>query len=173
MNGEVGADTLIVIGSSNREGDESRFSNRFSSVITAYAPGEDILVLDHDGGYYDVQSGTSVSAALVSGLIANWLTRIDVAAKLNKTDTMMEHYTKKIKAFVKEVAAYATGPQSDIKVVGTHDYVPCDTPLSRPAPLSKDPPCYTVRDKTGMVYSVPGAQCVGVSSVRSSTRWTV
>ncbi len=114
MDGEVGADTLIVVGASDRNGAEASFSNRFPSAITAYAPGKDVLVLD-ESGQYGPQSGTSISTALVSGLVANWLKRDDIATKLDKAGTPRQDYTKKIKAFVKEAAAYATNPDKTIK----------------------------------------------------------
>ncbi|KAK0622521.1 hypothetical protein B0T14DRAFT_149493 [Immersiella caudata] len=114
MDGEVGADTLILIGSSDHAGGSARFSNRFSGAITAYAPGEDIVVIDHDGGY-DVHSGTWILVALVSGIIAHWHARPFMAAKLSKGGTLPGDFTKKVKELMKEAAAYATDPNSDIK----------------------------------------------------------
>lgn len=64
------ADSSIIVGSVNRNGELSRFSN-FGSCLSVVAPGESVHVAFSNGtNGYKLSSGTSLSTAVVAGLVA-------------------------------------------------------------------------------------------------------
>ncbi|KAK4446236.1 hypothetical protein QBC34DRAFT_469965 [Podospora aff. communis PSN243] len=168
MNGEVAADTLIVAGASNKDGlrwtgiinGEQMGSNNFASV-TAYAPGEDVRAVVSGG--LGPATGTSVAAGYISGLIAGWLVRSDIRDRLGQENPSGLVFTRRVKAFVREVAVYATNPSKTAKgksfpLVGTYDYIPCipDPVATLPAASGS-----RIRDENGVVYTVNGLTCQG------------
>lgn len=61
---------LLSIGSINKYGDISYFSNYGQNKVDIFAPGEDILVASYDNNSgYNTASGTSYSAPIVAGVI--------------------------------------------------------------------------------------------------------
>ncbi|KAJ4293023.1 hypothetical protein N0V88_005687 [Collariella sp. IMI 366227] len=137
--GFVGQDTLIVVGGTDQDGKiwkaGNAGSNRFFSLITAFAPAQVIKCAAPSGPDAEQeQSGTSCSTALVSGLIATFLDRADLQGQLQVPGSV----AARVKAFVKEAAQYHTDqsiidPESGapLNVLGTHNYVPCNTPVTQ------------------------------------------
>jgi subtilisin family serine protease len=60
---------VIAVGSSDRRGGISRFSNRGARTVDLLAPGEDILSTERDGEY-SFSTGTSMAAPHVTGALA-------------------------------------------------------------------------------------------------------
>jgi subtilisin family serine protease len=113
---------MIVVGAVDKFAKNvAYFSNRWTSIITAYAPGEEARCAAH-GTVNDFKTvdGTSGAAAIVSGLVATFLGRADFLATVaGGVDTV----PVAMKAWVKMVAEYHGG--TALPVIGTHDYVPC------------------------------------------------
>jgi hypothetical protein len=136
--GFVGEDSLIVVGGTDQEGklwkEDRGGTNRFFSIITAYAPGSQMTCADpSDIDAVQQQAGTSCSTALVSGLIATFLDRADLQATLQVPGSVAAH----VKSFVKDAAQHHTDQSAidpdagaPLNVLGTHNYVPCDTPAT-------------------------------------------
>ncbi|OAT07954.1 hypothetical protein BDBG_16924 [Blastomyces gilchristii SLH14081] len=59
---------LIVVGATNEDGHLADFSH-YSNWMTTFAPGEDVYAPTLDEGGYETDDGTSLSVALVSGLV--------------------------------------------------------------------------------------------------------
>lgn len=83
--------SVIAVGSVGRNDVASSFSNK-GSQLDVVAPGEDIVIANHTGGYNEA-SGSSFSAALVSGAVSlllsvsPGLTPLQVSELLNTTST--------------------------------------------------------------------------------------
>ncbi|KAF1988122.1 hypothetical protein K402DRAFT_41395 [Aulographum hederae CBS 113979] len=107
--------------------------------------------------------GTSISTAIMSGVIANWLTRPDFRTIMRNTPR--GDRSKTLKAHVIEVAAYATdlGP-GKVSVIGTYDCIPCEHFPGVPAPsfeLTVNPIRHLVRGEDGILHAITGMTCTG------------
>ena len=146
------ADSLIVVGGTNRHGDiwleqlGTRLigTNQFLRLITVWAPGA-VMTCAQAGSTGGVKQdrGTSLATAQVSALVATFLLRPDLVGRLQTPGSVAVN----VKRFVVEAALFHTGDRYDtIKVLGTHNYVRCNNPT--PPPLV-DPA--TKRDENGVV----------------------
>lgn len=167
MPESVAADTLIVVGATDNQGRVRSQSNKFTSVITAYAPGAELTLLSFENQLKWMSGGTSAATALTSGLIATFLARPDLETELGlQGGGSLLNTVKLVKTFVKKAAQYATDPdKGDVHVIGTYNYVPCDDEAHETHPLNNTNPERPVvwQIQTKQVYKVPNAQCVGAS----------
>ena len=141
--GRAGETSLIVVGGTDPNGliwadADGSGTNRFFSIISIFAPASFMSVARRDGGFVD-DKGTSLSAGIVSGLVATFLDRPDLAGRFRPGSVASD-----MKAFLRDVVApYHT----DLKTgamprIGTFNYVPCPgdvalakrvgTPIRRP-----------------------------------------
>ncbi len=142
--GRAGETSLIVVGGTDPNGLiwadlDGSGTNRFFSIISIFAPGSFMSVARKGGGFVD-DKGTSLSAGIVSGLVATFLDRADLAGRFRPGSVASD-----MKAFLRDVVApYHT----DLKTgamprIGTYNYVPCPvdnnglvkrvgTPIRRP-----------------------------------------
>ncbi|MFA6588380.1 MAG: S8 family serine peptidase [Patescibacteria group bacterium] len=71
---DIGKNAVVGVGAITNSGYLTQWSN-FGNCVDAYAPGEDVIstavpVSSSLGGFYDVESGTSFSAPIMTGLIS-------------------------------------------------------------------------------------------------------
>lgn len=84
--GEVAERTLIVVGGSQRSAgdpDELEFwpESNWHEIVNVLAPGKDITVARHNyDRVWKKDNGTSLSAAITSGIVAHYLGENDVRA---------------------------------------------------------------------------------------------
>jgi thermitase len=64
----AGFPDVIAVGATNSQSQRANFSN-YGETVMVYAPGQDILATNI-GGDYEMQSGTSFAAPIVTGMIA-------------------------------------------------------------------------------------------------------
>ncbi len=142
--GRAGETSLIVVGGTDPNGliwadPDGAGTNRFFNIITAYAPGSYMSVANRVGGFEDAR-GTSLSAGIVSGLVATFLDRPDLAPLFRRG-----YVASDMKTFLWDVVApYHTDIKANaLPRVGTYNYVPCPgdnnglakrvgTPIRRP-----------------------------------------
>ncbi len=142
--GRAGETSLIVVGGTDPNGliwDEGAGvgTNKFFSIITVYAPGSSMSVANRAGGFEDAR-GTSLSVGIVSGLVATFLDRPDLAGQFRRGSVASD-----MKIFLRDVVApYHTDLKADaMPRVGTYNYVACPednnglakrvgTPIRRP-----------------------------------------
>ena len=141
--GRAGETSLIVVGGTNPDGliwaDNDSGTNEFYSIIDIYAPGSTMNVAHRSGGF-DNAKGTSLSAGIVSGLVATFLDRPDLAPRFRAGSVASD-----MKAFLCDVVApYHTDLKANaMPRIGTYNYVPCPgqnnglakrvgTPIRRP-----------------------------------------
>lgn len=70
--GQVGENELIVVGGTEKDNAIWSGSNKYFSIITTYAPAADISCVDTTNSGFATKSGTSISTAITSGLIATF-----------------------------------------------------------------------------------------------------
>lgn len=135
--GRQGETSLIVVGGTNENGfiwaepGNGPGTNIFRNIISAWAPGARMDVATRptadDPALYGTDWGTSLSAGIVTGLVATFLDRPDLAARFRPGSVASD-----MKSFLR----FVVGPyHTDVKTdnenrnaenrVGTFNYVPC------------------------------------------------
>ena len=148
MAGEVGAGRLIVVGASDDTDTVWSRSNKFVSIISAYAPGVDVPCANLDGGY-KVESGTSVSTAIISGIIATYLTRQDLLVRLGAD------FVGSVRQLVMDIAEEAfNGVADTVPVVNTYNYIRCED-LNGFSPDAEDDVVSLRVRVNGVVHRIP------------------
>lgn len=134
--GRQGETSLIVVGGIGQdgliwdEGGNGPGSNKFTSIITAYAPAAkmDVATIPshpsnpNGNAQYGTDWGTSLSSGIVAGLVATFLDRPDLAGRFHQGSVASD-----MKTFLWDVVApYHTDLKPDAMLrVGTYNYVPC------------------------------------------------
>lgn len=114
---------IVVVGAVDANGVEWPGSNRFTSIIAAWAPGFQVYCASgKPNGYLKSETGTSVSTAITSGIIAGYLDRADLQARLNSAP----NFQIGVIELLRELAEVAwNGTFGTLPVVNTFNYVPC------------------------------------------------
>ena len=130
--GRRGTNSLIVVGGTGEDGSiwqQQVFNGEVMitigtnlfSYIAVWAPGSSMRCANAATRGYSEQYGTSLSAPLVSGLIATFLGRTDLAGRFPQGQV-----AARMRTFVQEVANYHTDGMDSPQVLGTFDYIPCE-----------------------------------------------
>ncbi len=169
--GRQGETSLIVVGGSDQNGfiwDEGlgnpAGSNTFTSIITAFAPASRMDVANaptrDKPGLYDTDLGTSLSAGIVTGLVATFLDRPDLAEQFQRGSV-----ASAMKSFLHDVVApfHTDVKPNAVSRVGTYNYVPCpEDGLTRRvgAPIRRPPnPAITNLVSTSHLGTLPRRLC--------------
>ena len=107
-------DNLIRVGASDKKGNPAPNSNYGQNTVDVFAPGVDITSLGPDNGF-DVSSGTSVAAPVVTGIAA----------------MIRDYFPKLTAAQVKDILIKSVTPMGDkqVKLPGakSNEYVTYDS----------------------------------------------
>lgn len=127
--GRAGQDKLIVVGASTAARVPWVRANTFYSIITTWAPGEDVYCASNtDANTYVSNQGSSESTALTAGMVATYISsRTDLQARLGPVGT--NTFVANMRQVVWQNSRDAwLGDLPTVPTLTTYNFIPCPDP---------------------------------------------